>query len=213
VQKGDGITDDTTAVQNALTAAATAGKIVFFDAGTYQVTKTLFVPKGSKILGESYAVIMSRGAFFADISKPQVVVKVGNPGTVEWSDMIVSTQGAQAGAILIQWNLAATAAAPSGMWDVHTRIGGFVGSNLQLAQCKAQPGSSAVVKECYGAYLSLHGTKTAQALYMEHVWLWTADHDVDDPGLGQITVSCGEYGGRFGCELHESCPLWMDLPC
>lgn len=52
--------------------------------------------------------------------------------------MIVSTQSAQAGATLIEWNLASRGT-PSGMWDVHTRIGGFSGSNLQVVQCPTTP--------------------------------------------------------------------------
>jgi glucan 1,3-beta-glucosidase len=133
--KGDGTTDDTVALQNAVNAAKNSGKLLFFDAGTYKVTSTIYIPSGVKITGEAYSVIMSAGSFFNDIKNPQPVVKVGNsgePGAVEWSDMIVSTQGAQAGAVLIEWNLISSAASPSGMWDVHTRIGGFAGSNLQV---------------------------------------------------------------------------------
>ena len=142
--KGDGNTDDTSALQNALDQAGSSNMIVFFDAGTYKVTKTLRLPKTSKIVGESYATIMSSGSFFADMNKPQPVVQVGasgDVGSVEWSDMIVSTQGAQAGAILIEWNVAANGQ-PSGMWDVHTRIGGFSGSKLGLAECPATIGNA-----------------------------------------------------------------------
>ena len=193
--KGDGVTDDTTALQNLLNSAASAGKIAFIDAGTYKVTKTISIPKGSKVVGESYSVIMSTGSYFGSVTAPQPVVQVGNAGdtgVVEWSDMIVSTQGAQAGAILIRWNLASTSASPSGMWDVHTRIGGFIGSNLSLANCPTTPSSTAINNNCIGAYMSMHIAKTGAALYMENVWLWTADHDVDDASLTQITV----YAGR-----------------
>ncbi|MCJ1272779.1 hypothetical protein MMC21_000568 [Puttea exsequens] len=192
--KGDGTTDDTTALQNTINAATAAGQIVFVDAGTYKVTKTLFIPKGSKIVGESYSVIMSSGTYFSNINAPQIVVQIGNAGDtgiVEWSDMIVSTQGAQAGAILIKWNLASPSATPSGMWDVHTRIGGFAGSNLQKAQCAATPGSTAIKAACEAAYMSMHVAKSAAGLYLENVWLWTADHDVEDAGLAQITVYTG----------------------
>lgn len=193
--KGDGVTDDTTALQNVINSAASAGKIVFVDAGTYRVTKTILIPKGSKVVGESYSVIMSSGTFFTDINNPQVVVQVGNDGDtgiVEWSDMIVSTQGAQPGAILIKWWLASTTGSPSGMWDVHTRIGGFAGSKLQVGQCPTTPSSAAINSNCVAAYMSMHIARSAAALYLENVWLWTADHDVDDPNLTQITV----YSGR-----------------
>ncbi|KAJ8122862.1 hypothetical protein O1611_g9734 [Lasiodiplodia mahajangana] len=118
--KGDGKTDDTAALQSVITSAAASGKVVYFDAGTYIVTSTLLIPAKSKIVGEAYPVIMSSGSFFTNVNAPKPVVQVGNPGdsgTVEWSDMMVSTKGAQAGAILIQWNLASTSSSPSGMWD------------------------------------------------------------------------------------------------
>ena len=140
---------------------------------------------------------MSSGAFFANSNSPQPVVRVGLPGesgNIEWSDMIVSTQGAQAGAILIEWNLASRGT-PSGMWDVHTRIGGFAGSNLQVGQCPTTPAvmtpPAPVNPNCIAAFMSMHITKFASNLYLENVWLWTADHDLDDPNSTQVTIYTG----------------------
>ena len=189
--KGDGVTDDTASLQAGIDGAARRNKIFFFDAGTYKVTKTLYIPPKSRMVGESYSVIMSSGSFFNDQSNPQPVVQIGYPGqsgVVEWSDMIVSTQGMQEGAILIQWNLISSSDSPSGMWDVHTRVGGFDGSNLQLAQCPTTPTVSTVDTHCIAAYTNMHITKGATGLYMENNWLWTADHDVDNPNLTQITI-------------------------
>lgn len=124
--KGDGATDDTAALQHVINLAAYLHKIVFFDFGVYKVTHTLFIPPGSRIVGETYPVIMSSGGFFNDINKPQPVVQLGYPGdkgSIEWSDMIVSTQGGQAGAVLIEINIESPSGSPTGLWDVHTRIG------------------------------------------------------------------------------------------
>ena len=55
--KGNGVTDDTTALQNIINSATAAGNVVFFDAGTYLVTKTLLIPAGAKLVGEGYSVI------------------------------------------------------------------------------------------------------------------------------------------------------------
>lgn len=133
---GDGQTDDTDALGNALSDAKAGNKVLFVDAGTYKVSQTICIPSGSRIVGESYSVILASGdGIWSDINNPNPVVQVGEPGengTVEWSDMIVSTQGAQPGAILVEWNLAAPADSPAGMWDVHSRIGGFTGSQLQV---------------------------------------------------------------------------------
>ena len=131
-------------------------------------------------------MIISAGAFFNNINTAEPVLQVGTAGqsgTVELSDLIVSTRAAQAGAVLIEWNLASPSGAPSGMWDVHTRIGGFIGSNLQGDTCPTTPNTTATsanyVKACVGAYMSMHVTKSASGLYMENNWFWTADHDID----------------------------------
>lgn len=105
--------------------------------------------------------------------------------------MIVATQGTQAGAILIEWNLA-TSGTPSGMWDVHTRVGGFAGSDLQISECPTTPDSTTVDTSCIGAYMSMHITPSASGLYMENNWLWTADHDIDSADNTQVTI----YNGR-----------------
>ncbi|KAJ5544547.1 hypothetical protein N7535_007055 [Penicillium sp. DV-2018c] len=187
--RGDGSTDDTSAIQSALSSAASSGKILFFDQGTYKVTSTLYVPPGSRIVGEAYSVIMATGSTWSDMNSPAPVVQIGRSGesgSVEWSDMIVSTSGSTPGAVLIEWNLAATSG--SGMWDVHTRIGGFQGSQQQVAQC---PTSAAVSVACEVAYMSMHITKSASGVYLENVWLWTADHDLESPTDERISVYTG----------------------
>lgn len=210
--KGDGVTDDTKALQAAINSAKSSGKVLFFDAGYYKVTSTLYVPAGSRITGESYPVIMSSGSFFSNIKSPKAVVqigKVGETGVVEWSDMIVSTQGAQAGASLIQWNLNSPSATPSGMWDVHVRVGGFTGSQLQVAQCPTTPNTATPPAipnaKCISDFLSMHVTSGASGIYMENCWIWVADHDIDDPSLTQITV----YSGRGLLVDSKTANMWL----
>ncbi|KAK5626045.1 hypothetical protein RRF57_001761 [Xylaria bambusicola] len=201
--KGDGKTDDTLALQQVITAAAAAGKIVYFDAGTYIVTSTLFIPANSKIVGEAYPVIMSSGSFFNDVQNPKPVLQVGQQGAygaAELSDLMISTRGAQAGAILIQWNLAAFDSSPSGMWD-----GGTKGSQLTYAECPATPSSTTVNNNCRSGHISMHITRTATNLYLENMWLWTADHDVDDSQLRRITV----YTGRGMLVESQRGNIWL----
>ena len=200
--KGDGTTDDTVALQAALTQGASQGQLVFFDAGTYKVSNTLYFPPGSQVVGETYSVIMSSGSTFSNINQPVPVVQIGRPGdsgSIQWSDMVVSTQGAQAGAVLIEWNMAASTG--SGMWDVHTRIGGFAGSDLQVANCPTTP--TTVNTNCIAAYMSMHVTASATGAYLENCWFWTADHDLDSASSTQISV----YTGRGF--LVEGNTVWL----
>lgn len=209
--KGDGWTDDTRALQAAINTAQSQNKVLYLDHGNYLVTDTIYIPCGSKIVGESYPVIMSSGAFFNDMSHPQPVIQIGKPGeqgSIEWSDSIVSTQGQQKGAILIQYNLVAPTGTPTGLWDVHVRIGGFAGSKLLVDDCPKTPNQtvtpSQIHQDCISGYLSMHITKGSTALYLENVWLWVADHDIEDANLTQITV----YAGR-GLLDQSSGPVWM----
>ncbi|KAL2162242.1 hypothetical protein VTH06DRAFT_7155 [Thermothelomyces fergusii] len=206
--RGDAATDDTAALQNAINTAVSQNKILFLDYGIYRVTSTIRIPPGARIVGETYPVILSSGSFFNDINNPQPVVQVGRAGEqgrVELSDFIVSTQNRQAGAVCVEWNLASDASNPSGMWDVHVRIGGFTGTQQQVAQCPKTPGNPTVNDNCLVAYLGMHVTKGAGGLYMENVWIWTADHDIDDAQNTQITI----YAGRGLLVESENGPLWL----
>ncbi|KAI1371077.1 glycoside hydrolase family 55 protein [Hypoxylon crocopeplum] len=193
--KGDASTDDTAALQSAIDSAASAGKVLFLDYGIYKVTGTLSIPTGSKIVGEGYPIIVASGSTFGDMNAPKPLLQVGansgDVGQVEFSDFVVGTQGPAPGAILIEWNFASSGT-PSGMWDVHARVGGFQGSQFTVAECLKQPGSSTIDSQCIGAYMLMHITSQASNLYMENTWLWTADHDIEDSTNTQITV----YSGR-----------------
>lgn len=212
--KGDGSTDDTATLNALFTTAAAANKVVFLDAGIYKVSSTIKIPAGSRIFGEAYPVILSSGAFFQNANSPKPVVQIGAAsgasGSVEWSNTIVSTQGAQPGAILIEFNLASGSAAPSGLWDVHTRVGGFAGTNLQLANCPKTPNvivtAANLNQNCVAAFMSMHVTAGATGLYMENCWLWVADHDIEkEANNQQITV----YAGRGLLVESVAGPVWL----
>ncbi|KAL2134977.1 hypothetical protein VTI74DRAFT_10204 [Chaetomium olivicolor] len=199
---GDGKSDDTVTL-NALfqEAARDSSYVVFLDAGYYKVTDTVFIPPNTRIVGEGLAtVIMGDGEKFSDPNHPRPVVQVGNPGDVgfvEISDIIVSTQGATSGAVLIQYNLNTPAAEnvcspgspPSGLWDVHVRVGGFAGSHLQATECPITPHQPNYVNPaCIAGHTSMHITPSARNVYMENNWIWVADHDIEDRNTTRINV-------------------------
>ncbi|CBX90532.1 similar to exo-beta-1,3-glucanase [Plenodomus lingam JN3] len=213
--RGDGTTDDTKALNAAILKAKYEGKILFIDAGYYKVTGTIYVPPGSKIVGEALsAVILSAGDYFNDMENPKAVVQIAQPGEqgrVELSDLFVSTQGQQKGAILIEYNLASYDE-PSGLWDVHARIGGFAGSDLQKEQCiktsETEITAENLAEHCIAAFMAMHVTKSGTGLYLENNWLWTADHDLDDVENNNGT-QVSIYSGRGLHIESERGVLWL----
>lgn len=185
--KGDGITDDTNALNVFLSFVSqnfAQGYVGFVNAGYYLVTDTIYIPGNSRIVGEALSsVILGSGPKFSDPANPRAVVQVGRQGErghLEWSDMFISTQGGTAGAVLIEYNLASPDCdcdpEPAGMWDIHIRIGGFAGSNLQMEQCSTTQNQTNVIKiNCIAAYMGMHITGSASNLYMENNWFWVAE--------------------------------------
>ncbi|KAG8875639.1 hypothetical protein FRB97_004846 [Tulasnella sp. 331] len=206
--KGDGVTDDTAAIQ-AFINANWGCKILFFDAGTYYVTSTITLPTGSIAVGEVWTTIIGGGANFANAASPLPVFKgkfgnAGEKGATEISDMVFSARSGSAGAIVVEWNTADTAGkqATAAAWDIHVRLGGFTGSGMQVGNCKAL--SSPSTTACTAAFMGLHITSQATA-YLEGTWVWTADHDLDDVNQSQIDV----YTGRGIVTESAAGPVWL----
>lgn len=81
--------------------------------------------------------------------------------------------------------------------DSYFRIGGAAGTNLQVANCPRLYG--AVKPACIAGSLLLHLTKTPSA-YLENIWAWTADHDLDDkPSLSEAQVDIYVARGKKPC--------------
>ena len=95
--------------------------------------------------------------------------------------------------------------------DSHFRIGGAAGTELQVANCPRLSG--AVKPACIAGSLLLHLTKTSSA-YLENIWVWTADHDLDDkPSLSEAQVDiyvargkpCNQPAHPASMPAHERC--------
>ena len=204
--KGDGLTDDTASIQNAMNSL-TSGQVLYFDHGAYVITSTVKVPSNIKMTGEIWPLIMASGTAFQNQASPAPVFQVGQPGdtgAVEMSDLIFATKGPAPGAIMIEWNVAETSQGASGMWDVHMRIGGAAGTNLQSNTCAKNPNVTANYNpNCEGAFLLLHVT-TKATIYLENNWFWVADHELDLTDHGQLDI----YNGR-GVLIESQGPVWM----
>nr|CDP24152.1 Putative Glycoside Hydrolase Family 55 [Podospora anserina S mat+] len=207
--KNDGTGDQTLAINAFLLKAKANSQIAYFPAGIYQVGGTVFIPTGSRVVGSSWSQIQGSGFYFADMNAPRVMVRVGNRGdlgTMEITDMLFTVKGATAGAILVEWNVAGDEQGAAGMWDSHVRVGGGIGTDLDIDNCP----KGGFNDQCICASMLLHVTAQASG-YFENVWVWVADHDNDmvvydspDKLINQISL----YAAR--CTLIESQePTWF----
>ena len=122
---------------------------------------------------------MATGDYFANMNNPKVVAQVGQKGDVgpvEIVEMIFSTRGPTAGAIMVEWNIRADKPGSAGMWDSHVRVGGALGSDLDFANCP----KGSFLQKCYSTSMLLHVTNKASG-YFENVWTWIADQLVPIP--------------------------------
>ncbi|CAD6911019.1 unnamed protein product [Tilletia controversa] len=138
-------------------------------------------------------------------------------GLVEVSDIVFSTRGPAAGAIVIEWNLRGSrdptdpeTQGIAAMWDTHVILGGFRGSNLEGDVCPKEGNGTKVgadMAHCRAAFLGLHITRHASA-YLSGTWVWLADHDLDRhiKNKNQIAI----YSGRgVLVENTKGGPVWM----
>lgn len=93
--KGDGVSDDSDALQRAIHENTGRHRLLFFPAGTYLVSRTLTWPKtwqGRENWGKTYlrgahrdrCVIRLKDATFTDPAKPQAIMWCGGFGSADW---------------------------------------------------------------------------------------------------------------------------------
>ncbi|KAI2471682.1 pectin lyase fold/virulence factor [Annulohypoxylon bovei var. microspora] len=207
--KNDGTGDQTSCVNSFLQKAVGGGQIAYFPAGIYTVGSTVLIPTGSRVQGSSWSQIQGSGFYFSDMHDPKVMVQVGNKGdvgTMEIVEMLFSVRGSTAGAILMEWNTAASEQGAAAMWDSHFRVGGALGTDLDLATCP----KFSTNDECIAASLMFHLTPQANG-YFENVWAWVGDHDNDESIFNQpdSTITQIAVFGARGMLIESQGPSWF----
>jgi glucan 1,3-beta-glucosidase len=153
--------------------------------------------------GQVWSQLVASGSYFADAQTPQVMLRIGEPndvGTVEISDILFTSVGALPGLVMVEWNVQAETQGSVGMWDTHFRVGGAIGTELQVAQC---PPQTNIPTGCIAADMMLHLTPNSNG-YFENMWAWVADHDIDDPANTMVTVAVGR-----GILFESEGPTWL----
>ncbi|KAH3006943.1 hypothetical protein KXW60_003497 [Aspergillus fumigatus] len=174
------------------TVAVNLSSIVYIPHGVYKVTDTLKIPKGSRIIGQAWSQIMATGPKFQDADDPHVAVQVPPLELSWWNEISMNlARGRQ------DYGVSFLSATYS-----HFRVGGAKGSHLQASECPKK--QFPLIKQDYiAASLLLRITSSASA-YLENVWAWTADHDLDVKSQDPIDV----FSAR-GILVESHGPTWM----
>jgi hypothetical protein len=125
---------------------------------------------------------------------------------MEITDMLFSVRGATAGAILMEWNVAAVSQGKAAMWDSHFRVGGALGTDLDLSKCPKFSNNA----ECIAASLMFRVTAQANG-YFENVWAWVGDHDNDQTIFNQPDSSSTQISvfAARGMLIESKGPSWF----
>ncbi|RFU74599.1 glycoside hydrolase family 55 [Trichoderma arundinaceum] len=184
---GDNTVDESGVLNDILALAASQNKIAYFPFGKYRVDSTLFIPKGSRIVGEAWATITGNGNFFKNENSPQPVVSVGRAGDVgvaQIQDMRFTVNDVLPGAIVVQFNMAGNNPGDVAFWNSLVTVGGTRGASALANACTNNS------NECKGAFLGMHFTKGSSA-YVQNVWNWVADHIAENFGGGTSIAAKG----------------------
>jgi glucan 1,3-beta-glucosidase len=182
---GDGSTDDTASLQAIINQAA-GNSVLYFPHGIYILTDTLFIPAGSRLVGEAWTQLAASGSKFANAKSPKSMIQVGKAGDVglaQFTDFLFTVADVLPGTIMVEVNMAGDKPGNVGFFNCHFRIGGAKGTKVE--SCKGP-------STCNAAHLCAHLTTTS-SVYWENSWAWSADHDVDGGSSGQPS----DAGGFF----------------
>ncbi|EGX93627.1 LysM domain protein [Cordyceps militaris CM01] len=182
---GDGATDDSFALSLVAAVAMSKKIALYIPMGSYIVSQPILFPPGSVIVGECWSQIVAKGNKFGDSSNPMQVVLVGNQGdtgSVEIQDLLVTVSGPTAGAILMEWNIAQDKQGSAAMWDVHFRIGGAAGSNLEA------PIAQRILIESGKGPVWLYGTSSEHSVLYQYMI-----HDASNVVMSMIQTESPYY--------------------
>ena len=122
--KGDGATDDTANIQAILLSTPNPegkDRVFYFPHGIYILTDTLYIPPGTRMVGEALTQLSASGEKFMDASKPKAMVQIGKPGgevgVAQLSDFLFTVADILPGAVLVEVNMRGGKVGDVGIWN------------------------------------------------------------------------------------------------
>lgn len=82
---GNGITDDTTAIQNAINARGNAGGTVYFPPGNYSITNTIYIGNGNEAAQSTINKIVLRGDSVGGTSDAEMIDMPKSTSSLYWN--------------------------------------------------------------------------------------------------------------------------------
>ncbi|MFO1478107.1 MAG: glycosyl hydrolase family 28-related protein [Verrucomicrobiota bacterium] len=223
---GAGVTDDTTALLNCISAAVAQGKTVWLPAGTYKITGSINLPLNLTIQGAGmwYTTLAGDPALYGTASRR--VTLNGNGKNIHLSDF----------AILGKLNYRNDSEANDGLggafgtgssirrvWVEHTKTGAWIvnSQGLTVEDCRFRDTLADGINACVGMRSTIITNCTARGTGDDCFALWPATYtgQTYTPGLNVITHCTGQLpylangGAIYGGVSNrvEDC-LFQDMP-
>jgi hypothetical protein len=223
---GTGATDDTSALQNCISAAISQGKSVWLPAGTYKITSSINLPANLTIQGAGmwYATLVGDPTLYTNASRR--VTLNGNGSNIHLSDFAIigklnyrndsEPNDGLGGAY-------GTGSTISRVWVEHTKTGAWLvnSQGLVVDSCRFRDTIADGINLCVGMSSTTVTNCTARGTGDDCFAIWPATYIGQNytPGLNVITHCTGQMpflangGGVYGGNSNriEDC-LFQDLP-
>ena len=185
--KGDGKTDDTAAIQQAIDAAANKGEggVVFLPSGRYRITKSILIPLAVRVYG-------------VGATRPVFVLAPKTPGFQQGvANMVIFTGGDQYTVGKVPMPVAGAVGATHDVRDANSATFYSVLSNVDFEIGDGNPAATGV---------RMH---TAQHSNLSHIDFNIGSGLAGVYHVGNIAYDLKFHGGRYGILAEKTSPAWQ----
>jgi len=185
--KGDGKTDDTAAIQQAIDAAANKGEggVVFLPSGRYRITKSILIPLAVRVYG-------------VGATRPVFVLAPQTPGFQQGvANMVIFTGGDQYTVGKVPMPVAGAVGADKDVRDANSATFYSVLSNVDFEIGDGNPAATGV---------RMH---TAQHSNLSHIDFHIGSGLAGVYHVGNIAYDLKFHGGRYGILAEKTSPAWQ----
>jgi hypothetical protein len=184
---GDGRTDDSTAIQEAINSASNHGEggVVFLPSGRYRLTRTILVPLAVRVYG-------------VGPTRPVFVLAANTPGFQKGvANMVVFTGGDQYTVGKVPVPVASAVPYSENVRDANSSTFYSAMSNIDFEIGDGNPAAAAV------------RLRTAQHSYLSHMDFHIGSGLAGVYMVGNESFDLKFYGGRYGILSEKTSPAWQ----